>query len=152
MKSKRLPFIYIYTNCLIYLIVMTGVFLRIFKRISYEYLELWEKDFLEKNAKLLLIYDLISLSMILVMLIIIIGLLKLKPWSRPAVIVWNISIAFILIGSKLTVYFILIWQYGIPDDFNYFDFDIILEFVLGGILIFLAISFNSKSVKELFAH
>jgi hypothetical protein len=131
---------------------MIGIFIRIFKKISYEYSELWEKNFLEKNAKLLFAYDLISLSIILILLIIIIGLLKLKPWSRSAAIVWNISIAFILIGLKLVVYFLIIWQYGIPKDFNYFNLNTILEFVLGIILIFLAISFNSKSVKELFAH
>jgi hypothetical protein len=146
MGSKRFQLIYIYTNCFIYIIIIVGLFGKLIQRRVQEYSDFWKK-----NVNLLIAYDLITLAIIFILFVITIGLIKLKPWSRSLAIVWNISIAFILIGVPLIFYYVLIGIYGAtPKDFNYFDSDTILWFVLGIILIYLSISFNKKSIKELF--
>mgnify|MGYP001584440252 CR=1 FL=1 len=109
-------------------------------------------DFWEKNVDLLIKYDLLSLFQISIMLIVIIGLIRLKPWGRLLAMVLNSSTAFLLIGIPLIAYYIAVKQFNAPppNDLNYFAYDIILWLILGIILIFLTIAYNSKSIKELF--
>lgn len=149
MGSKRfqLKLIYIYTNSFIYIAIIVLLFGAIIKRRVYDYSDFWEK-----NVDLLIKYDLLALVQISIMLIVIIGLIKLKPWGRLLAMVINISTAFLLISISSITYYIAIKQSDTPSlkDFNYFDSDIILWFILGIILIFLTIVYNSKPIKELF--
>jgi hypothetical protein len=145
MKSKSISLIYIYTNCFIYIAVIILLFGGVLQRAQYPF---WNNK--EMN-KLGIVYDLTALGVIIITLIIIIGLIRLKPWGRLLAMIWNVGIAFLLIGLKLIGYYVLIGFSGsAPEDFNYFDSDTILQFVFGIILIILTISYKNKSIKELF--
>jgi len=143
MKSKSI--LLIYTNCVIYLAMIILLVGGIFQRAQDSF---WED--MEMN-KLGITYNITALGLIIITFMIMVGLIRLKRWGRLWAMVWNVGIAFLLIGVKLIGYYVLIGHSATtPKDFNYFDSDTTLWLVLGLILIILTLLYGSKSMKELF--
>jgi hypothetical protein len=145
MQSRSASRICIFANCIAYGVVILSLFRGILQR---------SQDLVWLNTEMhtmRLLYDVTFIGIMAITILVTIGLVRLKSWGRYWAIVWNIVIAFLLIGLRLFGYLFLIGLSGAPPEgIVYFNADTILQWVCGALLLLLAICYRHRAIKELF--
>jgi hypothetical protein len=139
MSSGRKEELLVYSNCLLYLLVVI-MFLYSIREIRYS--EYWNSANDRNGA----IYVVLLGCVVVFMAVIALGLLRFKKWARVMAIPWNLAVAFLLIGLKFVAYLVLGEGFA-----GYFDPSTILQTSIGVVLIFISISYSRPSMKKRFA-
>jgi len=145
MESGSFARMCVYANCVIYGAVVSLLLGGVVTRAQDAF---WQSA---ETRTLRIMYDATSTGVLLLTLLIIVGLLRWKSWSRVWAMAWNISVAFWLVGFRAFGYFVLVgFSASPPAGFEYFDARTVLQWICGVTLVLLTFCYRTRSVKELF--
>ena len=134
MRRPTLARICVYTNCILYGVIILTLFGGILQRANDP---AWQTPDMHPIQWM---YTLTFSGVIIITAILIFALMRGKPWGRTLVTVWNIVIGLLLVGLPLFRYYLLVSLCGKPPcELRQFDLATIVQLLFGLVLILLAI-------------